>query len=219
MGDGEVEPDADDADPMKKKPEPAKMGKSQWETLAAKYSKEAREATTEKARYAALEKANANMALQLESVNAEKREAVRKADYAKLKADGYLFDESAELAHVAKYSDDQFDAHMKLARANYKQLGPQHKLFVPGGKVAPASDDAEARDKASLIAAQAVEKNRKAGERGEKVDYDKQLDIALKPQNNVTLLDLGAYCSAKHPAAGAETCAIEAIRKRCHRVL
>lgn len=172
MGDGEM-PDMDD--PEKKK-EMAKMQKSVHSVLVAKYGRE----IIENAKYSALVNDHAKAIAELTVVRAEKSQALRRADYAKAKEEGYLFDEAKELELTKGYSDEQFAGHMtNVVRANYAKVGSQHRLFVPDPARVP-NGEADVREKASRLATQRVLAASAAGERGEKVDYAKQKELALK---------------------------------------
>lgn len=142
----------------------------------AKYRQEA---STLRSQYAQAQREIRDVKEQLALIKSEKLDAIKKAEYAKLREEGYLFNEAKEMTLVSKYSQEQFEAHVNnVVRANYGKIPDGRHIDTSEKPAEYASDERKSRY-ASLEAANRYEAKVKAGE---KANYDQILADVKKEQ-------------------------------------
>lgn len=135
MGDPGADPNKPATPPADPTKEPYAKGGE-----AARY---ARELADRDQKIATLERQQKDHQAALDAIAATARSETRKAAYAKLGAEGYIFDEAEELKDTASLTDEQFNAHMIRVRKNYaKNHSVRGPLYVPPAEAHPAGQKA-----------------------------------------------------------------------------
>lgn len=162
------EPEADD---------PEKMSKAD---LVQKYRAARQAEKPLKESYARLKRQVADLESKQAERDSERLEAIKSAEYAKLFAEGYVFDTEKEAKLTAKYSEDQFFAHCNdVIRANYQRTDGRIKggrMPVPHSSAAERSED----EKAKYAAREAAERVKVARRDGKDVKYQHALKEVQK---------------------------------------
>ncbi|MCC7424817.1 MAG: hypothetical protein IT428_31485 [Planctomycetaceae bacterium] len=134
------------------------------------------------AKYAKIERENAELKARLDRVEKENRERATAERYARREAEtmadrrDFVFDEAAELEHIKDLPEDQYARHVEMRRQNYQRIGTNQRLYVPPAIDAPPARDTGARQTTAAESEAAIALHAKYQRSGTDKSFDQCLD-------------------------------------------